>query len=254
MEIIDNGSKVNLVEFNGQKYSEVLKVLHQEILFNIYNNKLIPNILVYSDAWYRDAMMASMVLDKTNNLDLIKDWVNSIDEIYDGQNGNKEVDNLGELLYLLEVTNSDNLIKKKIYDEVKKIQNNKSIGGVIDGSYKSYYPTAILLFALDDNNDLDILLPEYDGYSEIVWYYDIDKKIDNSIDSKDFPYLGWANYHTNKKGILYNCDNLYPLSYERSASKANYSNIPDILDFYKNKRLSPTHLWDASEKFLLLYE
>jgi len=255
IEVIDEGNKIVLPEFENKEYSEILKVFHQEILFNISDSTLIPNILVYSDAWYRDAMMATMVLEKTNNLKLIKDWVDNEDKIYDEQNGNREVDNLGELLYILEVTNSDNNIKEDIYNEVKRITINNSLNGVIDGNFKTYYPTAIMLYALEKSGkDLGLKLPEQDVYTELIWFYDKDKKIDTKTVALNFPYLGWANYHTNGKSPLYNCDRLYPLSYERSASKAIYDNIPNILDKYKRLRLSPTHLWDASEKFLYLYE
>ena len=76
----------------------------------------------------------------------------------------------------------------------------------------------------------------------------------DTLASKEFPYLGWASYHTNKKSALYNCDELYPLSYESKAGKAIYNDIPNNLYFYKIKKVSPTHIWDAAEKFLLLYE
>ena len=43
-----------------------------------------------------------MVLKQTKNEELIKKWIKEISSIYDLQNrGNDEVDNLGELLYIL---------------------------------------------------------------------------------------------------------------------------------------------------------
>ena len=48
--------------------------------------------------WYRDGAMVAMVLKQTDNVDLIEDWISSIEDVYDLQNGNnKEPDNLGEL-------------------------------------------------------------------------------------------------------------------------------------------------------------
>ena len=69
-----------------------------------------------------------------------------------------------------------------------------------------------------------------------------------------FPYLGWARYHTNKKSNLYICDNLYPLSYEKNAAFADYKKLDENIGFYKENNISPTHVWDAAEKFLFLYE
>ena len=156
---------------------------------------------------------------------------------------------------MLEITGSNNKIKDEIFKEVNRIKSNNSLTGVIDGNFKTYYPTAIMLYALEfSDKDLGLKLPKYDVYSEIVWYYDFDKKINTSTNSPSFPYLGWANYHTNGKGKLYNCDKLYPLSYERGASKARYDLIPKEMNNYNKLRVSPTHLWDASEKFLVLYE
>lgn len=252
--IVDNSGYIDLEEFDDYKYSEILKVLHQEILFNIDESILKPNVIVYENGWYRDAMIATMVLDKTNNLDLIKEWVDSIDKLYDEQNGNKEVDNLGELLYLINITKSNNKIKNDIFKELEKIKNDNYLSGVIDGNKKKYYPTAIFLFALNMEYDINLTLPEYDSYSELVWFYDKNKKVSTATDSINYPYLGWANYHTNGKSALYNCDSLYPLSYEKNGSKAKYPNLSMELSFYKNNHISPTHIWDAAEKFLLLFE
>ena len=53
--------------------------------------------------------MACMVLKQTNNTDLVSKWISSIDKIYDEQNfGIKEVDNLGELLYMISTQENKN--------------------------------------------------------------------------------------------------------------------------------------------------
>lgn len=208
--------KINLPTFEGYKYSEILKVLHQEILFNIDQSILKPNIIVYQNGWYRDAMMAAMVLDKTNNIDLIKTWVANIDNIYDEQNGQKEVDNLGELLYLTYITKSNNKIKKEILDEVKRIQienNTQYISGYVDGIIRSYYPTAILKYSLElDDNEFKIEMPNFfDSYSTLSWFQKEEgienKELENYLNDIQFPYLGWASFHTVSRGHLYICDN-----------------------------------------------
>ena len=40
-------------------------------------------------------------IEDAGNIDLIKDWILSIEDIYDKSNGEDENDNIGEILYLL---------------------------------------------------------------------------------------------------------------------------------------------------------
>lgn len=258
---LDSGTKINLPKFENNKYSEILKVLHQEVLFNIEDSTLKPNILVYESGWYRDGMMGAMVLKNTENIQLIKKWIDNVDDIYDRQNGGvEETDNLGELLYLLYVTNSNNDIKEEIIKEIKDItkKNQKNyISGYTDGQILSYYPTAIALYSLNKMNiDLGMELPlENDNYTNLTWFFDKERISNTIIDSMKYPYLGWANYHKNRvKQSLYICDNLYPISYEKEATYAKYNEMNNLLSNYRSISLAPTHVWSAAEMFLLLME
>ena len=38
----------------------MLRVLHQELLFNIIGGKPVPNLFVYPKPWYRDGAMVAM--------------------------------------------------------------------------------------------------------------------------------------------------------------------------------------------------
>lgn len=253
----ENACKINLPEFDTFKYSEILKVLHHELLFNIENSVIKPNILVYSSGWYRDGMLAAMVLDITNNTDLIKDWIDNITDIYDRQNGVEEADNLGELLYLLQITNSKNKIKEDVLTEINRIKslNNNYIVGYTDGQLLSYYPTVIAKYAAEQSGiELDLDVPEFDSYATLTWFYKNEMKPNNSFNYINSPYICWATYHTNNKSCLYITDSSYPLSYEQGAAYANYSLLPDKFSYYKSIGLSPTHVWDAAEKFLFLIE
>lgn len=253
----ENACKINLPEFDNYKYSEILKVLHHELLFNIENNIIKPNILVYSSGWYRDGMLGAMVLDITNNTNLIKEWIDNITEVYDRQNGVEEADNLGELLYLLHITGSKNKIKEKVLNEIERIKslNNNYIVGYTDGQLLSYYPTVIAKYAAEQSGiELDLSVPDFDGYSTLTWFYKNEIKPSNSFDYIHSPYICWATYHTNNTSNLYIADSTYPLSYEQGATYANYSLLSDNFSYYKSIVLSPTHVWDASEKFLFLIE
>ena len=157
----------------------------------------------------------------------------------------------------------ENKIKKEILDEVKRIQienNTQYISGYVDGIIRSYYPTAILKYSLElDDNEFKIEMPNFfDSYSTLSWFQKEEgienKELENYLNDIQFPYLGWASFHTVSRGHLYICDNLYPLSYEQKAFKANYEALPNELEYYKKLNISPTHLWDASEKFLFLIE
>lgn len=253
-----NTKKINLPEFKNHKYSEVLKVLHQEILFNIKDSVMTPNIINYENAWYRDAMMGAMVLNETNNTDIIKPWVDKIEKIYDEQNGHKEADNLGELLYLLHVTGSKNEISKDIIKEIEEIkkQHDGSLAGYTDSMILSYYPTVIAEYASKlSGKDLKLTIPkEYDEYAKLTWYYKDDIQFDGAYDVVNYPYLGWANYNMNNKGQLYILDDIYPLSYEKGAAFANFNLTPEILGNYKEQKISPTHVWAAAEQFMMLLE
>jgi hypothetical protein len=69
---------VVLPDFKGHRYSEILKVLHQELLINILNSRPLPNFFVYQNPWRRDGAMMAMCLEKTGNINLIRDWVLSL--------------------------------------------------------------------------------------------------------------------------------------------------------------------------------
>ncbi len=109
--------------FKAYKYSEVLKVLHHEILINILDSKPLPNYLVYSNPWRRDAAMMAMCLDSTGNLQLIENWVMSIDDPYDRNNaGETEADNLGQTLYLVSLfSDTTHPVVQKILKEIPRL-------------------------------------------------------------------------------------------------------------------------------------
>lgn len=115
---------VNLPSFSEYKYSEILKVLHHEILINIVNSRPLPNFFVYDKPWRRDAAMMEMCLKKTNNLALIREWVINLSDIYDrNNNGECEADNLGQTLYLISLFSDKNHpLVAKIIDEAKKYE------------------------------------------------------------------------------------------------------------------------------------
>jgi len=259
-EVISQGNKnINLPEFENNEFSEILKVLHQEILFNIDGDTPRPNLICYEDTeWYRDTMLGAMVLEKTDNINLLEEWVRHIDKIYDNSRSSdiNEVDNLGELLYIIGAVGieREDLISQ-IKDEINKIKNSDdTISGMVDGWVQKYYPTVLALYGAKKNNiDIDLKVPEYDdGYANLTWYNKNNVKINNTNESDLYPYLDWAAYHYQNYGALYILDEIYPLTYEASSTTAGKE--CNFSKFYCERQVCLSHMWHASEMFLYLEE
>ncbi len=252
-EVVDN-TYIDLEDFKDQKYQNIKKTLYGELLFNIENSVIKPNIIVYENAWYRDAAMVAMALNQTNNISLIKDWIDNITDIYDNQNGNKEPDNLGELLYLLSFSENQNNLIQKIKDEAKE----KGFTANTDGAKHEIYQKKWYNFGLNALNEKRTvsIKGEEDSYEALAWWYNPNKYngyFKNNI-STDYPYLSIAQYHTVKQGQFVMNKNVYPLSFERNASMANYDKMDVLGDYYKENRISPVHSWTAAELFLLIMD
>ena len=255
---------INLYTFENEKYQNTLKVLYGEILFNIKDSIIYPNIIVYDKPWYRDAAITSMVLKKTNNTDLIKPWVDSITDLYDRQNGGvEEADNLGELLYILstqEERNED--LITRVEAEAERIATSNPNGYYIYGKtdfgdqylYQNlWYKLGIESVGREYHFDLEKI--KEDSYSKMAWWstYQVKERSNNSF-SKEYPYLSLAERHTLNTGQIPFNENLYPLSWEIVASEADYENYKGVDDYMATAKVSPLHTWAASEFLLLLLE
>lgn len=263
-EVVEGTSnKIELYSFNEQKYSNMKAVLYGEILYNIKDSKIYPNIVVYNKPWYRDAAITSMVLRQTNNTDLILDWVNNIDELFDNNNGIEEPDNLGELLYLLSIQkdNNTNLIDK-IESKAEEIASNNPNGYYIYGKtdftdqhlyQNQWYKLGIESVGRDYHFDIESI--KEDDYSKGAWWSDYKTSIiDNNNSNYEYPYLSYAIRHSKKQGNIIINRELYPLSWEVNASHANYD-LYSGLDFYmRDERISPLHTWSASELLLFIMD
>jgi hypothetical protein len=269
----NTATSLNLPNFKGYKYSEILKVLHHEILINILESKPLPNFLVYSNPWRRDAAMMAMCLNSTGNLPLIRNWVMHIDDPYDRNNGGEtEADNLGQTLYLVSLFGDTNHpVVRKILREISRFEVKMSKGVYIVGRTDAHeapvYQTKWLKYGLISLGMKDpYIVPQIqDNYSSLFWWAFKDSYMPGTIDAyeewgmaKDknpkYPYIGWAadHFHSKTRNALSNRD--YPLSWEQDASEADYSRMKVIDEKYVNDKISAPHTWHASEMFLYLLE
>ena len=261
--LLDN-NKVELYSFNNQEYSNIKKVLYGELLFNIKDEVIYPNIIVYNNPWYRDAALTSMVLKQTNNTDLISNWVNNITDIYDLQNGGiQEPDNLGELLYILSTQNNPNKeLIDRVEQEAERIATSNPNGYYIYGKtdfgdqhlYQNlWYKLGIESVGREFKFDLSTI-PE-DNYSKMSWWSDYEVKDKTPYEfSEQYPYLSYAANHKLKNTIIPMNENNYPLSWEMVASQANYDNYKDLDNIMTNSKISPLHSWSSSELLLWLLD
>ena len=172
-------SPVNLPIFEGHRHRDLLRVLHHEILTNIDDGLPVPNFLVYREPWYRDAAMMAMVLETTHNVALLRDWILSLRDPYDRNNGgHEEPDNLGQALYLVSLVNADggcaasHPIVDAVLAEAERIAENGCLHGITDGREHPVYQTKWLKFGLQK-----LGLPDHyrvpqveDSYGPLFWW------------------------------------------------------------------------------------
>ena len=263
---------VKLPSFEDKRYGKILKVLHQEILFNIMDSRLYPNIFVYKKPFLRDAFMGGMCLELTGNIGLLKPWINSIDSVYDMQNHEKESDNLGELLYLLSFIPSDSniVLRQNLGDEIKYQtiygDNCKYLNGHTDGNNNAEYQTQILKYALQKNGLKDDYTeaPELGFYYNLCWFtkgsnnhrtwrqmYDNWVKGDRDL---AWPYLMWARSHYYNDFNAPWADHDYPLSWEQGGTSAFFEGMHVLSEKAVEDKICYPHVWTAAEMFLKLYE
>ena len=250
---------VHLPNFKGENFPNTLRVLYEEILVNIVGGKPMPNFLVYTKPWYRDAAMNAMVLRRTGNIALMRDWILSLRDPFDHNARVSEADNPGEVLYLISCVSDRNhpLVPAalKAADAFKK---GEFISGPTDGAEHPVYQTKWLKFGMSAlgiaNND--IAVPKTpDSYASLFWWSYNDGQIGpefSAADAQNYPYLAWARDHLTggHAGPLLTGD--YPLSWEAHASEADYKGMSMISANLTRAEFSAPHSWHAAEMFLSL--
>jgi len=251
------GDLIQLPSFEPSPYNLVLKVLHQEILVNIVDGRPVPNFFVYSRPWYRDSAMMAMVLQESENLHLLRDWILSLDDPFDRNNaGETEADNLGQALWLLSlVSDKNHPLVSQILMQLPAFTQGTTLTGRTDFVIRPVYQTEWIKFGLKALN-----LPDpyqipliYEDYSALFWWDFNEQHIDGErMISCDYPYLTWACDSFYKEHNAAFGDRDYPLSWEAKASQAKYSGMAIIDPEYVQRQLAVPHTWHAAEMFLRL--
>jgi hypothetical protein len=206
--------------------------------------------------------MVAICLEKTDNLHLIKPWILKLEEPFDRNNaGNREPDNLGQVLYLISlVSDSSHPLVKKVLNTIPDFQKGKHLDGSTDFSKHPVYQTKWLKFGLRALRLEDPYeIPEvFDSYSVLFWMDFQTEHVQGRAFSKksiaNYPYLGWAQAHFHGGPPPMSLEVQYPLTWEAHASQANYAGMKLVSKEYTDRRICAPHSWHAAEMFLYLLD
>ncbi len=251
-------------DFTGHPFAAQLAELHREIVSEIDNGRPLPNKTVYRTPWRRDGAMVAMVLEKTGRIGLIRDWILTIDDPFDRNNGCEEPDNIGESLYLLGcVTNHTHPAVSKIVEIAKKrLDGNGVLTGSVDGEDHPVYAMKWLKLGLEkcglDASWVKIPNVKDDSYDGLFWMDGVrEAKWAKAELNRNYPYLSWAKWH--KGGRKFQPSEVPVklnglMTWEAYASKANYAAYKNSHPDWAKNCISYPHTWHAAEMFLLLWE
>jgi hypothetical protein len=255
--------RLKLPDFSGHRNSRVLRVLHQELLFNINEAGPVPNLFAYSRPWYRDGAMVAMALRETGNLGLLRTWITGLHDPFDRNNaGETEADNLGQALFLVSLASDrTHPLVRKVMAEVSRFEvtdgQGRFIRGRSDFADHPVYQTKWMKYGLRALGlpDPYVVPAVADSYSALFWmdFKDFHIPGHDTADRGSYPYLGWAcdHFHGTRGSPIGNRD--YPLTWEQRASQANYEGMRIISPIYTAQRLAVPHTWHAAEVFLYIF-
>ncbi len=263
-QLAGTGNRVKLPSFAGHPFAPVLRVLHHEILINVCDGLPVPNHFVYKKPWYRDAALMAMCLQATGNLDVIRNWIENLEQPYDRNNaGETEADNLGEALFLISlVSDKQHPLVAKILEELPKfeVRDGKQLylRGRSDFAEHPVYQTKWAKYGLRalGLNDPYAIPAVADSYSSLFWMDYRDQHVSGSeaTDRQHYPYLGWATDHFLGKHLSPISNRDYPLTWETQASQADYAGMAIVDPAFVAQQTSVPHTWHAAEVFLYLLQ
>lgn len=276
-ERVASGRPVNLPSFSDHKHGPRLRALHHEILVNVVDGRPLPNLLAYDRPRYRDAAMVGMVLEKTNNLELIRDWIRSLREPFDwnklppgasvsgeagqaAEAGEAEADNLGQVLYLLSLADTaSHPLVPRVLEAARRFERSGALFGRTDFADHPVYITKWMKFGLASLGLEDpYVIPRLaDSYSALVWWAYRNEHVPAPRLAKEtggrYPALAWAEAHFYRthQPVLPRAE-AFPQTWEAEAGAANYAAMSVISSEYELRKIAAPHAWHAAEVFLYL--
>ncbi|MBM3476560.1 MAG: hypothetical protein FJX75_25075 [Armatimonadetes bacterium] len=256
-----SASPVQLPRFEGHPHAALLRGLHQELLVNLVGGKPTPNLLVYGKPWLRDGAMVAMCLQRTGNLGLVEDWVLSLRDPFDRNNGCEEPDNLGQALYLVSLfTDHTHALVEAALKRVEDFRRGRCIIGPTDGAEHPVYQTKWLKLGLRalGLDDPYAIAPVHDSYSALFWTDFRDEHVEGPPFGAEagelYPYLAWAEAHFHDwPAPMHLCNATYPHTWEAHASQADYTRMGIVSEEFATRRIAAPHTWHAAEVFLCLW-
>jgi hypothetical protein len=173
-----------------------------------------------------------------------------------------EPDNLGEVLFLVSLlSDASHPIVGTVLESARKYEKEGCISGLTDFAGHPVYQTKWMKYGLKRLGLQDpYAIPKIcDSYSSLFWMDYRKEHVPGPFFDEEsrvlYPYLGWAEAHF--YGLPYPGlpdGDSYPLSWESSASQADYDALKPFLSGYALERTAVPHTWHASEMFLYLVE
>lgn len=250
---LSEGVHINIPTFEGYSNRLDMRRIFNELMVNILPEGPTPNFYGYGSAWYRDAAIVAMALEKTGNLSQIEEWLKSIDTMYDNRRDPEldETDNLGQVLYLQSLLPEGERNRELIEDiiaEAARIaaetESKDYIVGITDGQEHPVYQTRWLKFGLESlglmEESAKYTIPdEYDSYAALCWF-------DGFGDiGSDIGELVWAE----NNDVYYPYLRVAKLHFYQIWEPVEYTTYP-----YTYEAESKLHSWHAAELLLYLYD
>jgi hypothetical protein len=248
---------VSLPDFEDHPHGELLDRLHREILLCLVDGLPLPNPIVYSKPWMRDAAMMLLALQHTGNADLLRDWVLSLSDPFDRNNGEEEPDNLGQALWLAaQFSTVEHPVVQAAIRRLHQFMPEGHLVGNTDFAPHPVYQTLWLNFGLRAlGMDCGYEIPQVaDDYASLFWMNGLQTGDAPAMD-QNYPYLTWARTHSIDANPPLNLlrDGLY-LSWESRATSADYSRLGALDPEAAQAQIASPHSWHAAEAFLYLLE
>jgi hypothetical protein len=252
---------LRLPRFEGHPLAPVLRILHHTILVNIVDGRSEPNLLALRQPSLRHAVLMAMVLRETGNLDLLRPWVLSLRDPFEGTGPHdRNPEHLGQALYLASlVADASHPLVKGALRAIPEFRHNQHVCGITDGALHPVYQTKWLKFGLRalGLDDPYVIPHVYDSYSSQFWMDFRDQHVAGPDLSERLrrmhPYLHWAEAHFHDwPPPAIPAPDTYPITWDTRDPAGNFAAMKILGPQYARRKIAAPHSGHAAEMFLYL--